>query len=437
VTDKGSAAIEELVDLLTTAGYQVTNVGTRYRIVNPEGGAPVFMPHRLPKGARLNQIVAGLHSIGFDIDKAKEAAEQNRQARLKADREAGERALAEATRAARTRRPEGARTARITAPAYDPFVPDEVAVPTRQVEPRTEVMEITPEFAKELLTANRFYEAGVNHAGRCNRRFRSQHAQDFADAMLRGEWVLAESIKFDVEQELVDGQHRLVAVVIAGEAKPDIQVPFLVTYDMPTESTMHYDTGLKRTTPDQLQMRGEVQSLHLSATLRLISLYDSVDPRDGSEPVPFNAERWRRGNFTTQQAMTLLDREPAIRHAVAETSGLRDILPQSSAAAGLHLIRRDWPMDAALDFVEKLRLGTNLSEKDPIYVLRETFLWMRRKQQGRQALRTYTGQHLALWIMAWNMHARGKERSLRFTWLPAEDPYPTLIRPSDVRRRIG
>ena len=68
MVDKGSAAIDELVDLLTTAGYQVTNVGARYRIVNPEGGSPVFMPHRLPRGARISSIVTGLNSIGFDVE---------------------------------------------------------------------------------------------------------------------------------------------------------------------------------------------------------------------------------------------------------------------------------------------------------------------------------------------------------------------------------
>lgn len=437
MVDKGSAEINELLDALEQQGYQVTKVGVRYRVTNPAGGQPVFMPHRLPKGAKLGPVVAGLHAIGFSLAKAQEAAEEARQARLAADRTAGERALKEAQQTALRRADVASpfEIAKAVKAARPPVAPKGLPVPAPKV-PRSEVLEINPTFAKELLTANRFYDEGVNHAGRCNRKFRIQHAQDYADAMLRGEWVIAESLKFDVNDDLVDGQHRLFAVVLAGETKPDITIPFMVAYDMPLESTTHYDTGLKRTTPDQLQMRGETNTLHLSAALRLVHLYDLLDPSDGSEPVAFAPEAWRRGNFTTQQATVLLDAEPGIRDAIAEASPLRELLPVSSAAAGLHLINRHWPAEQGLDFVKKLQLGANLSEKDPIYALRETYQWMRRKQNGRQALRTIAGQHLALWIMGWNLHVKGKERTLKFTWLAdGSESFPILIRPSDLRRR--
>jgi hypothetical protein len=435
VTDKGTAVVDDILDALETAGFEVVSVGTRYRVTNPAGDKPAFIPKRLPKGAKFNQILVGLSAIGFNIADAQEAAEQKRLERLKAAQDAGAVVLAAAARKA-AQRPTPAQFREAIEAARPPVAPVDLPVPAAAV-PRTEVLDITPTFARQLLEANQFYEAGVNHAGRCNRKFNRQHAQDYADAMLRGEWVLAESIKFDVDQELTDGQHRLVAVILAGEIKPDIVVPFLVTYDMPRESADHLDTGLKRTVPGQLQMRGEIQTLHLSATLRLIQLYDSYDPIDPAVPsLPFSEERWRRKNFTSQQAFKMLDEEPGIRDALRRTQGLRELFPQSSAAAAVHLTSRHWDEDAVYAFAESLRTGADLGVKDPIYALRETYLWMRRHQGGRQAARTFTGLHLALWIMAWNQHVRGKERQMKYTWLPgAGEPYPILTRPSDLRRK--
>lgn len=434
MTDKGTAVVDDILDALETAGFQITNVGTRYRITNPAGGAPAFLPHRIPKGAGFNRVLVGLTGIGFDLAAATKLAEEKRKERLKAAQEAGAKVLEEATRRAQKGVSPVQFQAAIAA-ARTPEPPADLPVAARPV-PRTEVLDITPTFARELLAANRFYEAGVNHAGRCNRVFRMNHAQNYADAMLRGEWTLGESIKFDVDQELMDGQHRLVGVVIAGETKPDIVIPFLVTYDMPVEAADNLDTGMRRTTPNQLQMRGEIQSLHLSAALRLLHLYDTYDPQDRSLPgKPYTQEGWRRLSFTGRLAVTMLDAEPVIRDHVRQAQSLKELLPQSSAAAGITLAKRYWPEEQVDTFVEALRSGANLGERDPIYALRETYLGAQRRK-GRHAVGAYTGFYLAPWILAWNLHVRGKERQLRFNWSPGgAEPFPILTRPGDLRRR--
>lgn len=438
MTDKGTALIDDLLDALESAKFEVTNVGSRYRVTNPAGGGVAFVPGRLPKGASFNKVMTGLAEIGFDIAAAQAAKEKDRQERLRAAREAGERALAEAARAAKARPAPAAfqAAAAVTPPAEFLHPGDAALLRQETVQPRTEVLDIDASFARDLLTANRFYDEKADHAGSCNRRFRLKHAQDYAEAMLRGEWTLAEAIKFDTDQELIDGQHRLMAVVLAAEGplpsgqtpKPDIVVPFLVTYDMPKDAAQHLDTGLKRTIADQLQMRGEIQTLHLSAALRLITLYRSLPT------TPYAEERWRRLNFTSEQATNLLEAEPEIRDAVRAVQGLRDLLPQSSAAAALHLVRSaGYSPTQVAEFAEALRTGANLSERSPVYVLRETYLHMRRLQGGRKAPRTVTGQHLAIWIMAFNHWARGKERTMRYVWQANVEPFPEILTPRPGR----
>jgi hypothetical protein len=70
---------------------------------------------------------------------------------------------------------------------------------------RSRVQKISPDKAVEMLAANT-----------ANRPLARSTVQAFAEAMRRGDWLVThQGIAFDTTGALVDGQHRLAAVIEA------------------------------------------------------------------------------------------------------------------------------------------------------------------------------------------------------------------------------
>lgn len=106
---------------------------------------------------------------------------------------------------------------------------------------QSEIISVTPEMAAKWLA-----ESNVR-----NRKLRDDVAQRYARDMLRGEWTVgSDSIAFDVNGALVNGQHRLKAVTIA-----NIPVDMLITKGLPAESIIGIDQGLRRKFEDNLRMQ--------------------------------------------------------------------------------------------------------------------------------------------------------------------------------------
>lgn len=96
---------------------------------------------------------------------------------------------------------------------------------------------ITPEMASEWLKKNVV-----------NRGLRMTQVRIFADDMKRGQWdETQQSIGFNFKGELIDGQHRLHAIVMAG-----VSVKMQVSYDLPHFGyrELKVDKGIKRTFAD-------------------------------------------------------------------------------------------------------------------------------------------------------------------------------------------
>lgn len=104
---------------------------------------------------------------------------------------------------------------------------------------KTELMTITPEIAKQMLLSNG-----------SNRRLRAHRVSKYANDMRNGNWHLTgQTITFGSNGQLLDGQHRLAAVIEA-----DVPVQFLVVTGAEVVPT--YDNGLPRSLADQLYLNG-------------------------------------------------------------------------------------------------------------------------------------------------------------------------------------
>lgn len=116
---------------------------------------------------------------------------------------------------------------------------------------------ITPSIAQEMLTHN-------TH----NRPLSNATIYKYASFIKRGEWVVnGESIKFDCNGNLIDGQHRLKAVIISG--KP---IQSYVVRGLDPEVFSVIDTNLKRTARHALALDGAKYYQDIAAVIPRVML---------------------------------------------------------------------------------------------------------------------------------------------------------------------
>jgi len=133
--------------------------------------------------------------------------------------------------------------------------------------PYNSIVDITPDLAGKWLEGN-------TH----NRPLTQAVAERFARDIQANRWRLThQGIAFDKSGVLIDGQHRLWAVVLSG-----ITVPMRVFFNEPLENMEAVDTGTIRTNLHVLDLTGqagEVTSHHLATLRALIAGYASCTPR--------------------------------------------------------------------------------------------------------------------------------------------------------------
>lgn len=240
------------------------------------------------------------------------------------------------------------------------------------------ITEIGPEEAKALLGRN-------TH----NRKLRPARVTQLAGAMDRDEWVFnGEPIRVADTGRLLDGQHRLAAVLESG-----IPQRFLVIDGLSEGTQETMDAGAKRTVADVLKLRGEKDVNRLAAMARLVLNYEArLTFRNG--PV----------QPTTQEIIAGLERHPGIRDAIAPT---RPAISNTRVASGpmgacYFLFSLVDAADAAA-FAHSFSLGAGLPPGSPIFACRRIFT-NPRPQGGIPAY--FQGAYL---IKAFNQWRRGDE----------------------------
>ncbi|MEI5672988.1 MULTISPECIES: hypothetical protein [unclassified Nocardioides] len=247
--------------------------------------------------------------------------------------------------------------------------------------PTVEIIEVSPDLAASWLQKN------PN-----NRNLRRPVVDSYARDMEAGNWALnGETIKLDVDGRLLDGQHRLSAVIQA-----DATVPMIVVRGMSPDVMPTVDAGAKRSYSDALKLAGEENTSTLAAVCR-------------------RAVMWERGMRTNTGAIKptptemsdFIDRHPEIRTSAELAARLasRESLPAS--VYGLcHFLMAKLDAEQATWFLTRVSDGENLGANDPIKHLRDRITRLR-VRGGR--INETVG--LALTIRAWNAHRSGQSRA--------------------------
>jgi hypothetical protein len=229
-----------------------------------------------------------------------------------------------------------------------------------------------------------------------NRGIRPQVVDAYARDMAAGRWPLnGDPIRFDTHGNLIDGQHRLYAIIAA-----NVPGKSFVVRDLDDDVVLTLDSGIQRTMGDELTFTNEKNAIALAAAIQQLMRYEHGIMDKGTAL-----------KATRHEQQEALERHGDIREAIHYGQMTKAMLRHSLGTV-LHDLFSRTDKVRADEFFVKLAQGTNLKADDPIYLLRERL--MRENLKGSKT-RLVPKEVLAITIKAWNAKRKDeKPRSLRW-----------------------
>ena len=268
-----------------------------------------------------------------------------------------------------------------------------------------EWVDVTPDFAQSILDM-----------GSPNRNIRQLDVARYAADMAAGNWTnTGEAIKFDQQSMLLDGQHRLSAIVKAG-----ITVPLLFVYDIPRDSQDVMDSGRKRSLADQLTMRGHTNCNTLAAGIKAARDLETYGkPRANKNDSVVMMLDWFDNNQEIVNSISPVNK--ACQPPVKYPSGLAIALHFTMSKLGRHEADRFWHV---------LGFGGQAPGIDAIILLREKMMVVAAETKRGHLIDT--NHRAAYTIAAWNAWLTGRDIKI-FRYRPhLGDTFPVLIDPEGI-----
>lgn len=240
---------------------------------------------------------------------------------------------------------------------------------------------ITPKLAAKWLTQNK-----------SNRPLSQTTVDRYAQAMVAGEWQLnGDTIRFDENNNLIDGQHRLHACVKSGKS-----FSCYVVHNLPSDAFDTIDQGRPRTMSDVLARRGEKHYTTLAAAVRTLWLFEQGAIQSGA------------GKIRPSHMDDVLKRHPGLREAVQEATTFdrgdsKALMPASRIACLWYLFNAIAPRKNK-EFWERVVEGVDLKRGMPEALLRNRLI---SNLTAQARLKDHV--MLAFIIKAWNASLANRE----------------------------
>lgn len=243
--------------------------------------------------------------------------------------------------------------------------------------PSAQVEAITPEIAQAYLKLNTQ-----------NRSLNARHLAALTDQMNKGQWLTTyEPIQFSHTNRLLNGQHRLTAILKSGTTQP-----LLVIRGLPDESFRVMDTGRVRTPGDLLGVEGHASPKTLAAIVRLIINYERgqlANPR-------YSVNNLEVADFAATHQM-----HPYVRKAKDWYADSNRLLYSESEFGFFYYVLAKIDRYDAERFLSALASGEGLKKETPVFKLRKRLEQLR---AGRQ--KSTLVEKLGLFFKAWNQYRR-------------------------------
>lgn len=220
---------------------------------------------------------------------------------------------------------------------------------------------ITPDIAKRYLSGNQN-----------NRKLSPSIVNQYSESIKRGEWKLnGESIKFDNDGKLIDGQHRLHAII-----KANTGIEMLVISGLNKEVFSTIDAGKKRTAGDCLSIQGIPNYNSIASIIRIYLKMKTSDVnsflvlKKGESNAINNAIK----NITNTQVLDEYSHHAKeydeITKVARKLYGEMRLLPISLLGAYMSflIINLGKDKDEVFDFFTQLALGENIKSNAMTYL---------------------------------------------------------------------
>ena len=255
------------------------------------------------------------------------------------------------------------------------------AAPASQL--RFERVMVDPELAQKWLDSRHL-----------NVRYtRKAKVETYGIDMLSKAWQEnAEVIKIGTDGQLMDGQHRLHAII-----DNNIEIELWVAFDVPLEAMATIDTGSSRNLADVLRLAGEDNAGYQASVVRKWCYWQKglrywIKNPAGKQTisVPVMAQAfWQMPEefrFSTKMGMDVYAHTQMLKRA---------------SAGFLFLLTAQLDFEQATEFKDRLIDGRNLTDGNPIAVLRK-------KLFSVDANKLKEIERFALAINAWNLWREDK-----------------------------
>jgi hypothetical protein len=262
---------------------------------------------------------------------------------------------------------------------------------------------ITPRKAADWLKRN------IN-----NRPMSEKFVQRLADAMTASQWqVNGDPIRFDSSGDLIDGQHRLTAVIKSG-----VSIESWVLRGVESTAFDTIDKGHVRTNGDVLARRGEKYYNILAAAASLLFRYDAG----------VSLEYGRNGTPRPDELDDILQKHgdrlrSACEFAVHNKSPL---IPASEVSFLVAVCDKLYGREATCAFWSKVISAEDLRRGSPEHLLHK-----RLTESLTGNTRLLKKARMAICVKAFNAYMAGQQiKCLKF--IDGED-FPEFLKPSKVK----
>ena len=278
--------------------------------------------------------------------------------------------------------------------------------------PCGEVVMVTPTIASKMLT--------YRHPNQ--RKLSEREVRIKAGLMREGRFVSSDgdAIKFDRKGFLVDGQHRLSALISAG-----VSLPFHVHYGASDRAIFDaIDQGLRRDRQTRLIMEGRLKDVKLDGVLVRVYNFDhrrfSMGMRSsaaGNSREYFDNEVCQSFYEASAKNTELCDWALALGRRLASNRVTRLRLFKSVAMAGTVAFILGRVNSGAEQFLNELHDGRQTTANDPLVALRGILMRMFQDKN-----RNIFSDAVRFSIRAFNEYAVGNELTTQSLWRTPNTP---------------
>jgi len=246
-----------------------------------------------------------------------------------------------------------------------------------------------------------------------NRNLKEWKIEQYAKDMKSGKWEFnGETIKFSRTGRLLDGQHRLLAIIMA-----DVTIKMEVRYGLEDKVIPTIDTGTPRQSSDVLTINGFENATKISSIVKFV-----LNFRSGQYDQASRAYSKGKHAITNEMVLDYVKKhKKSLYESYSYGYNKDNNIISGTYLGGLHYIFKKISESEANDFCSRVADGLALSKESPIHLLRKKLI-----EDANAKRKMPNNERIAFVCKAWN-HFRKKSKIKRLSLDIIKEGFPKPI----------